>query len=96
MNTKNKGFYERYKIEQKNKEKEQELRAKYNISNDKTIVIEKKSKADKLISNVFRILEIILKIILYIGIFGLSSVGATVLMNETLRATLFDLLKAVI
>lgn len=95
MNTKNKGFYERYKIEQKNKEKEQELRSKYNIDNDKTIVIENKSKMDKFLSRIVNISEVILKAMLYIGIFCLSSIGATVLMNETLRETLFDLLKAV-
>ncbi len=91
----NKGFYERYKQEQKSKEKEQKVRKKYNISDDKTIVIEQKSKVDKVLSYVFRLLEVILKIVLYIGIFSLSSVGATVLMNEALRTMFLELLNIV-
>lgn len=89
---KNKGFYERYKQEQKSKEKEQKVRKKYNISDDKTVIVEQKSKIDKVLLYVVRLLEIIIKIMLYMGFFILSSIGATVLMNEALRTTFFELL----
>ena len=46
---KNKGFYERYKNEQKAKEKEQKVRKKYNISDDKTVIIKEKNKIDKIL-----------------------------------------------
>lgn len=93
---KNKGFYERYKNEQKAKEKEQKVRKKYNISDDKTVIIKEKNKIDKILFYINRFLTAILKISLYVVLFTLSSIGATVLMNEFLRITLFDLLKTVI
>lgn len=93
---KNKGFYERYKNEQKAKEKEQKVRKKYNISDDKTVIIKEKNKIDKILFYINRFLTAILKISLYVVLFTLSSIGATVLMNEFLRITFFDLLKTVI
>lgn len=93
---KNKGFYERYKNEQKAKEKEQKVRKKYNISDDKTVIIKEKTKIDKILFYINRFLTAILKISLYVVLFTLSSIGATVLMNEFLRTTFFDLLKTVI
>lgn len=93
---KNKGFYERYKSEQKAKEKEQKVRKKYNISDDKTVIIKEKSKIDKILFYINRFSIVILKTLLYIVLFLLSSIGATVLMNEFLRTTFFDLLKTVI
>ncbi len=93
---KNKGFYERYKNEQKAKEKEQKVRKKYNISDDKTVIIKEKNKIDKILFYINRFLTAILKISLYVVLFTLSSIGATVLMNEFLRTTFFDLLKTVI
>ena len=89
---KNKGFYERYKSEQKAKEKEQKVRKKYNISDDKTVIIKEKSKIDKILFYINRFSIVILKTLLYIVLFLLS----TVLMNEFLRTTFFDLLKTVI
>ena len=93
---KNKGFYERYKNEQKAKEKEQKVRKKYNISDDKTVIIKEKNKIDKILFYINIFLTAILKISLYVVLFTLSSIGATVLMNEFLRTTFFDLLKTVI
>lgn len=93
---KNKGFYERYKNEQKAKEKEQKVRKKYNISDDKTVIIKEKNKIDKILFYINRFLTAILKISLYVVLFTLSSIGATILMNEFLRTTFFDLLKTVI
>lgn len=93
---KNKGFYERYKSEQKAKEKEQKVRNKYNISDDKTIIIKEKSKIDKIMFYINRFSIAILKTLLYIVLFLLSSIGTTVIMNEFLRTTFFDLLKTVI
>ena len=49
MMKRNIGFYERYKKDQKDKEMEESFRKKYNISDDKTVVIEKKSYLDRLL-----------------------------------------------
>lgn len=93
---KNKGFYERYKSKQKAKEKEQKVRNKYNISDDKTVIIKEKSKIDKIMFYINRFSIAILKTSLYIVLFLLSSIGMTIMMNEFLRTTFFDLLKTVI
>lgn len=95
MKANKKGFYERYKQEQKAKEKEQKIKEKYNISDEKTIIVKQRTKIDKTLSNLFSFIMIILKIIIYIGIFILSSIGATILMNEALRTTFFELLNTV-
>ena len=90
------GFYERYKNEQKQKKIEEQFRKKYNISDDKTVVFEKKSKIDKVIFALRNFIAIILKVFVYFLIFGLSTIGATVLLNEALRMTLFEAIQTII
>lgn len=89
---KQKGFYDRYKEEQKQKQKEENLRKKYNIDDDKYIVIEN-SKFDKFLYHLSNFIIIILKVILYSSILVLAGIGATVLLNEHLRNTFFELIK---
>ncbi len=96
MKRNNIGFYERYKKEQKQKKVEEHFRKKYNISDDKTVVIEKKSKIDKVLFYLRSFIAIILKIFTYFLIFGLSTIGATVLLNESLRVTFFEVLQTII
>lgn len=91
----NKGFYERYKEEQKIREKEEQFREKYNIGDDKTVVIKNETAVDKSFFYIGNIVSIIIKTIIYISIFLLSSIGATVIMNESLRNTFFILLQNV-
>lgn len=89
---KQKGFYDRYKEEQKQKQKEENLRKKYNIDDDKYIVIEN-SKFDKFLYHLSNFIIIILKVILYSSILVLAGIGATVLLNEHLRNTFIELIK---
>ncbi|MBO5348538.1 MAG: hypothetical protein J6A89_01770 [Clostridia bacterium] len=96
MKGKNKGFYERYKIEMKNKEKEQQLRKKYDIDYDKKVVIEQSSKLDKIIYYLSSFILKTSKVALYSIVLCLSSIGATVLINESLREIFFELLKIAI
>lgn len=96
MKRNNIGFYERYKKEQKQKKEEEEFRKKFNISDDKTIVFEKKSKIEKILFYFRSFIEVILKIGIYFSIFVLSTIGTTVLLNEVLRETFFEVLQTII
>lgn len=96
MKRNNIGFYERYKKEQKQKKEEEEFRKKFNISDDKTIVFEKKSKIEKILFYFRSFIEVILKIGIYFSIFVLSTTGTTVLLNEVLRETFFEVLQTII
>lgn len=89
---KQKGFYDRYKEEQLQKQKEQNLRKKYNIADDKYIVIEN-PKFDKFLYHLSNFITIIVKIALYSSILLLAGIGATVILNEPLRNTFFELIK---
>ena len=91
----NKGFYEKYKEDKKIKQKEEKLREKYNIDDNKTVVIKNETAVDKGLFYFGKIISISAKTIFYIVIFILSSIGATILMNETLRDTFLELLKTV-
>lgn len=96
MKKNNIGFYERYKKEQKQKKVEEQFRRKFNISDDKTIVFEKTSKIDKILFYFRSFIGVILKICIYFSILGLSTIGATVLLNEALRDTFFEVLQTII
>ncbi len=96
MKRNNIGFYERYKKEQKQKKMEENFRKRLNISDDKTIVIENKTKMDKFLFYLKSLIEIILKTIIYISILVLSTIGATVLLNEALRVAFFEVMQTII
>ena len=95
MKTKNLGFYERYKKEQRQKQTEEKFRQKYNISDDKTVIIEKKSKIDKLLHYFTSFTGTTFKVFIYLLIFILSTIGATVLLNESLRETFVEVIKII-
>lgn len=95
MKKDNKRFYERYKEEQKHRQKEEQLRKRYNIEDDKKVVIKDETAIDKGFFYFGKIISGIGRWIFYLVIFILSSIGATVLMNEPLRETFFSLLKTV-
>lgn len=96
MKRNNIGFYERYKKEQKQKKEKEEFRKKFNISDDRKIVFEKKSKIEKILFYFRSFIAITLKIFIYFLTFGLSTIGATVLLNEALRETFFEVLQTII
>lgn len=89
------GFYERYKREQKQKQMEEKFRQKYNIDSEKTVVVESKSKIDKLIIYLKEFFGITLKLSIYTLITILSTIGATVLLNQSLRDTFFEVIKII-
>lgn len=91
----NKGFYERYQEEQKQEEKIENLKKKFHLADDKTIVLENRSSFEKCLLLIFNITKILIKTAIYIGIFILSTIGATVLMNEALRNTFFELIQTI-
>lgn len=92
---KNKGYYERYQEEQKQEEKIENLKKKFHLADDKTVVLENRSTFEKFLLFIFNIIKILIKSVIYIGIFILSTVGATVLMNEVLRNTFFELIQTI-
>lgn len=91
---KQKGFYDRYREEQLQKQKEENLRRKYNVSDDKYIVIEN-SRFDKFLYHISNFMTIIIKIITYSSILILAGIGSTVILNEPLRNTFFEVIKTI-
>lgn len=79
-------LYKAYLEEKKQKEKEEKIIKKYNLSKDEnTIVINKTSnKIIKFISLIIDILGKLSKGIIFLIIAGLVTIGATVLLNEEL------------
>lgn len=79
-------LYKAYLEEKKQKEKEEKIIKKYNLSKDEnTIVINRHSnKIIKFISLIIDILGKLFKGIIFLIIAGLVTIGATVLLNEEL------------
>lgn len=92
--SKKKNYFERYKEEQKEEMKINDLKKKYHLSDEKTVVLENRSIFEKVLLFIFNLIKILSKSIIYIAIFILSTIGATVLMNESLRAPFFEVIKA--
>lgn len=78
------GFYKKYKEEQKQEKgvKERE---------DKVIVINQNEK-ENLLSTIFRGIGNVFRVIVYILLFALSSIGLTAIVNEPTRVILLGLL----
>ena len=68
--------------------KEKEIADKYNFS-QKEIVIKKSSSLIKLLSFLFVIISKVFKVIAYLIIIGLCSLGATYLVNNILHLKMF-------
>lgn len=79
-------LYKAYLKEKKQKEKEEKIIKKYNLSKDEnTIVINKKSNyIIKFLSLVADIFGKLFKLMIIILIVGLVTIGATVVLNEEL------------
>lgn len=81
-----KGFYKDYELELRKEKEEERIRDIYKVPQDKPIVIMKGSngvaKFFRLISNMSIFL---FKLICYLTLTLLSSIGATVLLNQGLR-----------
>lgn len=92
MKSKKKNLYKEY-LRQKEIEQEKERISKeHNIDKDNIIIgknrVGKIQLYSRFLGNIFTKLA---KIFLYISIFMLITIGATVLMNESLRAEIFSL-----
>ena len=79
-------LYKAYVKEKKQKEKNDRPIKKYNLSSDKnTIVINQNSnKIIKFLSLIIDIFVKILKLAIIVGIVGLVTIGATVVLNKEL------------
>lgn len=79
-------LYKAYIKEKKQKEKNDKTIKKYNLSSDKnTIVINQNSnKIIKFLSLIIDIFVKILKLTIIVGIVGLVTIGATVVLNKEL------------
>lgn len=93
--SKKKNYFERYKEEQKEEKKINDLKKKYHLSEEKTVILENRSIFEKVLLFIFNIIKIVIKAVIYIAIFILSTIGATVLMNESLREPFFELIKTI-
>jgi len=92
---KEEGIYHRWLKEKKEQEKIEKIKEKYNITGENKIVIEEKSAIEKIIRSVIVIFSNLFKLLLIISIFILSSIGATVLLNESLRNTFFQIIQTI-
>lgn len=86
-----KGFYDKYLEVQKKNKKIENAREKYNINENEQVVIEDKNLFDRILFHIGIIIYWIFKVILFVVIFALSTVGATVLLNEPLRNAFLEL-----
>ena len=79
-------LYQAYIKEKKQKEKNDKTIKKYNLSSDKnTIVINQNSnKIIKFLSLIIDVFVKILKLTIIVGIVGLVTIGATVVLNKEL------------
>ena len=79
-------LYKAYVKEKKQKEKNDRTIKKYNLSSDKnTIVINQNSnKIIKFLSLIIDVFVKILKLAIIVGIVGLVTIGATVVLNKEL------------
>ena len=75
----------------KQKEREQEVKNKYNIDNNATVIIEKKNIFLQVLNFLVNISVKVLKLIFLVAIAILSSIGLTVLVNEPLRNVFLEL-----
>jgi hypothetical protein len=80
------GFYKKYEEEKKKPEKP--------IKEDKVIVINQSGKETTL-STIFRGIAGVFRVIVYILLFALSSIGLTALVNADIRIRLLELVNLI-
>lgn len=78
--------------ELKEKEIEKSIKEKLNIDNDNKVIIEKKNLFMQILLFVENVFAKIIKLLFFISIATFSSIGLTVLINETLRNEFINLL----
>lgn len=76
------------------KKQEQEIKQNLEINKDGNIIIERKSFFSIFITAFGNIFSFLIKTILIIIIIVLSTIGTTVLFNQSLRDTLVNLIKS--
>ena len=87
---KQKGVYQKFLEQKKQKEKEKKIKEKYGIDENTTIIINEESNLNKSAKNMISALMFILRIVFYIFIIVTSVVGTTILLNLNLRTFFFD------
>lgn len=78
--------------ELKEKEIEKSIKEKLNIDNDNKVIIEKKNLFMQILLFIENAFTKIIKLLFFISIGIFSSIGLTVLINETLRNEFINLL----
>lgn len=85
------GFYDKFKQEKEINKKIEKVKEKYNISDDQNVVIEERSLFDKIFSKILIIIGDFVKVVFFILVFLLASIGTTVLLNSNLRNEFINL-----
>ena len=75
------------------KKQENKLKETLELNSNATVVIENKSKISVVLRVLSNIFTFLLKALLVVIIVLLSTIGATVLFNDSLRDTFFNLIK---
>lgn len=85
------GFYDKFKQEKEINKKIEKVKEKYNISDDQNVVIEERTLFDKIFSKILIIIGDFVKVVFFILVFLLASIGTTVLLNSNLRNEFINL-----
>lgn len=86
-------LYEKYKKEKQEQEEKKDISTKLGVDEEK-VVVKKVSTFSKIVEILTEILFKIFKLLLYIVVCILASIGLTVLINGELRNMFFDILKS--
>lgn len=90
-------FYNKFKEEELKKEKELNIETEPDIIlQTQPIIMENKSTFKSLVRFLISVFLFCIKSVFYIGTTILSSIGLTVLINQSLRDTFFEFIKTVI
>lgn len=84
-------FYDKFKQEKEINKKIEKVKEKYNISDDQNVVIEERTLFDKIFSKILIIIGDFVKVVFFILVFLLASIGTTVLLNSNLRNEFINL-----
>lgn len=85
-------------IQQRNNKEDQErkankIRKQYKLDNDKEVVVINESKGTRLLKIISYKFQGLVKIIFWLILMGVMSIGATVLLNPSLREQFLNIFK---
>lgn len=85
-------------IQQRNNRKDQErkvnkVRKQYKLDNDKEVIVINENKWTRLLKIISYKFEGLIMIVFWLILIGVMSIGATVLLNQSLREQFFNIFK---